>query len=64
MGLESTSPVRELGLSTRVQRVLLREEIWTVGLLVERLDDLPYVQGLGARSVREVRTVLAEHGFL
>jgi DNA-directed RNA polymerase alpha subunit len=64
VSLDKNSPIRELHLPTRAQRALLREEIWTIGLLVERLDDIPYIQGLGTRSVSEVRKVLSEHGFL
>lgn len=56
--------IQELGLTGRVEANLLREDIKTVGDLVQlRQINLWMKRGLGKKSVNEILNKLAELGF-
>lgn len=65
---DDSVPVETLELSARVQRVLRDAGLITVGQVLERLaegeETLLSIQGLGAKSLDEIKAQLAAHGFL
>lgn len=64
MTLDRRTPIEDLHLPSGIQLALHRERIWTIGLLLQALDDLPFFRGMGERGTETVRETLAEHGFL
>lgn len=62
------TPLEEVGLSPRTERLLKGAKITTVEKLVARLKEgdeaLLQISGFGPRSLEEVRSLLVEKGFL
>lgn len=53
-----------LDLSPRSLNCLKRANIYTLGDLMEKIEELPRVSNLGRRSVLEIIDKLEEHGYL
>lgn len=61
---EEEMSLDDLDLPTYVRSILSREDIETVGVLLQCTpEDLLAIQGFGQKSLEEVRARLAEHGW-
>lgn len=61
--LERHDNLDELGLINRINRLLKRGGIQTIGDLLRSFDSLPTIRGIGRKGISAIRDALNERGF-
>lgn len=57
-------PIKEVGLSSRTYNTLLRANINTLGMLLERLSSIAAIRRMGTKSLGEINNMLEAFGFI